>query len=309
MQDECHGMQAPSDRRAWTLVLLFLAGALSAGCAAQSKAPETRPPVLLNHIMVTVRAETYEALTTSRFLRSFVHADEGTVVRPDVTYRGFYLFGLSTYLEIFPPGGADKVVWRDTFVALGVEVPGALEALAKTLTFPSGQKVKVERTYFRIGTQDVPWFRYVAFNYDHFSAEVMEREPTFLDARDPGTPHPAPLSQEAGLAKFYAPDLMLSDVVGATICLDSVEARDFAALLLASGWSLSGTLTEGTWSGPDASITVMPAGERRGLAEVKMRLNRLVETQRIQLGDSTLVLQGDIATWVLNAHAARTDTK
>jgi hypothetical protein len=83
--------------------LLAVTGAIGICAAAQDSAP----PVYLNHVVIYVSAETYDALKASPLIRNQLSDSREATMHSQggsINYTGLYLSGMQTYLEIFATG-------------------------------------------------------------------------------------------------------------------------------------------------------------------------------------------------------------
>ncbi len=194
-------------------------------------------------------------------------------------------------------------------LALGVDEEGELGALQTQLkdSYPLTMR-KITRGY---DDSQIAWFDQVhADNVKGsprlgYGAWVMEYNPTFLKAWHPESSNDKGVSRAAMLNRYVAvlenrpASPYFEDIVGLTFALDPVSMQDAVDLARAMNYSETKEGDNYVFNGPDFELRLVSIGEAgRGVKEMKIKVNRVPETKKIQLGSSTLLFEDDhTATW------------
>ena len=84
-----------------------------------------------NHLYVTLDPETLDSIGKSEFISQENCTISRNTVKTDLeSWTGTYLMGKHTYLELFPPGGAEGL--REGFSGIGFnsQQPGQIDIVA-----------------------------------------------------------------------------------------------------------------------------------------------------------------------------------
>ena len=237
--------------------------------------------VLLNHFYVTVDQATFDA--AERFLAGFGALEKRTTVRKDKTYTGLYLYGEQTYLELLPPGSAN--FGAPSGIAYGVDSPGAITRVTQALRASVLEE---------ISRGEVPWFKSCRPEQLPGLAEwVMEYIPAFFRGFHPDLPPARPTIAPSDALIRYAASCgklreraegLFEDVVGVDVSLGKQGA---------SAWNLRPLRV----AGADVRVTTAPSGEREGVRAARLRLRRDAGRSDLQIGSTTLALDGTTAVW------------
>ncbi len=87
-----------------------------------------------NHLYITLDAETLESIGQSEFIsQEFCTISRDTVKTDTESWTGIYLRGKHSYLELFPPGGAEGL--REGFSGIGFnsQQAGEMDIVRKSL--------------------------------------------------------------------------------------------------------------------------------------------------------------------------------
>ena len=201
-------------------------------------------PLYLNHLFAVVDQDTYRALASSTFLcEQFAVSEERTTVRPDLTYSGLYFYGERTYFEFLPPGAASG-----SGLALGVERPGALAALAAKLKAAdiATQGGPITR---QLGDKSVPWFEILGIEMppSRLSVFGMEYAPGFLQSWHPDQPPSFASIARSDILTRYAATLErtplrarapLVDVIAIDLTLSVAERDRLLAFGRSAQWAI-----------------------------------------------------------------------
>ncbi len=85
----------------------------------------------LNHLYLVINEETYEAIKTSNFIHTLAHCyEKQTGADKEVGWKGFYICGQKTYIELFVPQERFRV--KEIFgIGLGVDANREFDLLIK----------------------------------------------------------------------------------------------------------------------------------------------------------------------------------
>ncbi|MEW9548366.1 DUF5829 family protein [Nonomuraea sp. NPDC050783] len=291
--------------------------ALSGTVAAQASAAQAdRQLLFFNHAYSVVDKETADAIENSAYLREFANFEVRTTTGGGFSWKGRYLKGRETYLELFSEGDlpGQDAEYGSAGLATSVEVAGDLATVTERLKAEGvAEPVPYRQTRdFGDGVK-VPWFdtiRTTAEQYDAFDPWGLEYLPEyFADPRSRTEPasFPGDVGRERYLPDDYAAHLM-RDVTYIRI---GVPARDLAntlPLLRAGGFSVE-TRTDGTVVAEGGGTRIQLDSVDRakaGLKQVQMSLNKSLPVMTEErIGRSTLAVgPGARAVWTFDAPAA-----
>ncbi len=272
---------------------------------------QARPaPVFLNHVYFVPDAETYAALAQCRFLRdSLAVCEERETVRADTSYEGLYLYGRHTYVEFLAPGTKAPFAAGSSGLALGLELEGATQELARRL---EGRKVRTFGAPItrELEGQPLPWFQILGIEMPVAGLDLftLEYDPRFLASW-----HPDLEPAQGGIARSdvlerYAAVLDLAarresaaflDVSEVRLALDDAQRER----LLAVGEECGYELEEGpdTWTchAPQFRLVLQRSPVPGGITEIDLTLREPLEREPLQLGRVRLSFRGETATFHL----------
>ena len=214
----------------------------------------------LNHFYVNADEETFAAAARAAQLGAW---EERTTVRKDRTYTGLYLYGENTYLELLHPRSK-----------LGAPSGIAWEGRGGELIFRG----------------EAPWFR-MASPQPQLAALTdwtMEYVPEFFRQFHPQLPPANPGTSRADALTRYTAACgklddreqgLFEDVIGLELQLPAGDAAILAQRPRPVGIELQ--VREGS----------------RGIAAARLRLRREAGNSNLQIGSTTLSLDGRTAVW------------
>jgi hypothetical protein len=296
---------------------LALTGAADAGARTASAedrpTPAAEPLLYYNHAYAVVDRETADAIEDSAYLREFAHFEVRTTTGGDLTWTGRYLYGRSTYLELFGEGDlpGQDAAFGSSALAVSTENEGDLDTVtARLAELGITDPVEFRQTRdFGDGVR-VPWFDGVntpVTAYDAFGAWGMEYRPEyFADPRSNTEPasHPGDVGRERYHSDAYQ-DHLLREVTGIRLGVTRRDLTDNLPLLIAGGMEVR-TLPGGSVVADDGvtriRFDVVPADEV-GLRRVDMALNEPTGEREVErIGRSTLTVgPHDHAVWTFDA--------
>jgi hypothetical protein len=251
------------------------------------------PPVYLNHLFVVLDPATYEALSSSDFIRNgFAGFEQRTTqAGSGESWSGTYLYGESTYIEIFKASEEAMFTEGNAGIGFCVEQAGGIEAVVRALdiNLESAEVSYYPRTMMTEDKGEVPWFQVAQPEYKEGEAQnrlttwVMEYHPGYLNTIDPHTyPVPGDISRKEYLKRFFIPDRYLRDIVAVNLVLNTERAESLSSELQAFGWKIN--TGEGTMicEGPGITIKVSVGEDSNPvITEIEFSLQKVKEGQRV----------------------------
>ena len=270
---------------------------------------QTLSPISLNHVFVVLDPKTYDDIVKSDFLHTeFAATEQRATVRADQSYRGTYLYGFSTYLELFQSteAAARGFKLNDAGIALGLEAPGAIVDLQTKMAakIPAHQST-ITRQY---SDEQLPWFYLVEPKDFPFRTWVMEYHPSFLAQWNPSTVATA----NEGIARNLVIDRYKSivddapkepcfrDITSVTLAVDKDTISKLSQLYQLWGMRLRAKGGVVTLESPDLAIHLVPeTATARGIQQIEFRLNRMPKDPAPRrFGEkSVLTFNGKFGSW------------
>ena len=136
-----------------------------------------RKNIKFNHLFIVIDDSTYKYLLDSlKFPENFAKTKEDTINGGTTSWTGKYIYGISNYLEIFRPGGAEGTKLGDFGLGFITDKFGTIDSLQnywrKTL-----DSIHIENMVITDNGKTHPWFKSVSIpDVDSLkiSAWVME---------------------------------------------------------------------------------------------------------------------------------------
>lgn len=289
-----------------------IAGGVGTAQAEEARVSSQGQLLFYNHAYSVVDRETADAVENSAYLREFANFEVRTTTGGGLTWKGRYLKGRETYMELFGEGDllGQDALFGSAGLAVSTERSGDL---AKVTAQLKAQGVSDPAEYRQ--TRDfgdgvpIPWFdtiRTTSAQYEAFDPWAMEYFPEyFADPRSQTEPesYPGDVSRERYLPDTYQ-DRLMRDITYIRI---GVTARDLAIalpVLRAGGFEVETVGKGAIATGGGTTIQLdSVAREQAGLKRVSMSLNRAVETRHEErIGRSTLAVgPGARAEWTFDA--------
>ncbi|NOT07175.1 MAG: alpha/beta hydrolase [Gemmatimonadales bacterium] len=260
--------------------------------------------VALNHIYVYLDSSSYQAIAASPFVRdSFATMREATVSDAKGSWRGLYLFGQETYLELYRAGPNTPPPGTVAF-AFGVDRAGELDEVAARLRGAGRPGVRVTRRR-AIGSDTIPWFHQLSpAELDSAAIApsvrwwVMEYDGAYLARRPPGDLTLNGRTDRAGYNRqLYRPDLAVRDIAGLVLRLPEPVRRALAEQLTTLGFTRqAGSEPLRFVAGAFAIELHSTTGEAGELTEVRFTTTRDQAPSRRLFGSAELTVDGDRST-------------
>ncbi|MBM3295009.1 MAG: hypothetical protein FJY82_10860 [Candidatus Aminicenantes bacterium] len=283
----------------------------AAAVSPQSAGPATAAAEL-NHIYVTLRQDTIDAIARSFFVTErFAMFEQNTVRTADSVWKGAYLIGWRGYLELFAPGGAEGLVAGSSGVGFSTVLVGGGSAVRSKLGAIDGETLSAEIMHRVDGDVNVPWFeniRLCSLDRPFFSAWLMDFRPEYMARR--GIPlgeggrfdrhgYNAASYRRAGrMAEYEA--RVLDDLVEIHLELDAEEGASFGRFLGALGFVAAGEAGARVFRAADSVIflRIVPAPVYRIRRVVCSLLGPVDPPVECVFGpDAKFSAQGRTAVW------------
>lgn len=287
----------------------FVRAQISIRPPAAPRNQQSLPAISLNHLFVVLDPQTYSDIVKSDFLHAeFAPMEQRATVRADQSYRGTYLYGFNTYIELFQSteAAARGFKLNDAGIALGLEEPGAIVDLqAKMAVKIPAHQSTITRQY---SGEQLPWFYLVEPKDFPFRTWVMEYHPSFLAQWNPSTVAAA----NEGISRSLVIDRYKSivddapkepcfrDITSVTLAVDKDTIAKLTQLYQLWGMRLRAKGGAVSLESPDLAIHLVPeTSTARGIQQIDFRLNRMPKDPAPRrFGEkSVLTFHGKFGTW------------
>ena len=292
---------------------LAAAAALLLGTLAAHAAPLAG----LEEIYAVLDEPTARAVAASATLRRFGGLQAKTSSSSEGHYRGLYLFGRESFLELFAPAELDldhpdaAAAGGRFGVGLASDRVGDLDRL-KAAAEARGLRVEEATSRKTLGGHEVDWFRSLepaAIAKDGqpappgFEAYAVEYLPGFFDVPEAGKPPALGPGDQVSRARYHRPDYdaarPMRNLAGATLAVAREDWQRLRPLFEAAGWRVE-EHAAGARAAGDATLDfVFVPRAHAGVRRIVFALNRAPGRRRAErLGHSRLVIgPGATAGW------------
>lgn len=215
------------------------------------------PPVVINHSMVTVDADTYQKIRTDAWLNK-----EGAFVTTSTssdgkrTWTGCYIYGTDSYIELFSPGPQSK----EGECGVGFATPtvgGAATIYADFVASPFGKRSHLEEMNLGSPTNQLPCAHTVSYDGQDdtkLNVWLMEFRKEFYDRRQlpVGSPYKDVIdSYHRGMPNPF----MLGDIQSITV-RPLGDGKDLRQCLALFGYKSDSSGND--WKSADDEIIIAP---------------------------------------------------
>jgi hypothetical protein len=198
-----------------------------------------------NHLYVTLDAETLDSIAKSEFIsQEFCTISRDTVKTDTESWTGIYLRGKHSYLELFPPGGAEGL--REGFSGIGFnsQQAGEMDIVQEKLRPLLGAKEILSDLQVRqTEAGKVPWFYYLSINpveREAFASWLMEFHQDYLDYKNIKLTSDGCFNRAAYLKTLDTSETCLFDDISEVhLELTLSEQEELALLLQSFGYDSS----------------------------------------------------------------------
>ncbi|MEQ8383569.1 MAG: DUF5829 family protein [Coleofasciculus sp. A1-SPW-01] len=141
-----------------------------------------------NHLYITLDTDTLESIAQSEFINQlFCTVSRDTVETDTESWSGTYLRGKHTYLELFPPGGAEGLQEGFSGIGFNTQQDGQLDSVAEKLRGLSAKETFSDLRVRQTESGKIPWFHYLTLNpseREAFAAWLMEFHQDYLEYKN-----------------------------------------------------------------------------------------------------------------------------
>ncbi|NUS73780.1 MAG: hypothetical protein HOQ05_10285 [Corynebacteriales bacterium] len=290
-----------------TLALTVALATATSTAHAQAAEEGQRQLLFYNHAYSVVDRETADAIENSAYLREFANFEVRTTTGGGITWKGRYLKGRETYVELFAEGDlpGQDAEFGSAGMAVSTERVGDLATVTQRLQDKGIAPVPYRQTRDFGDGVPVPWFdtiRTFSDPYDAFDGWSMEYcQEYFADPRSDTEPesYPGDVSRERYLPDAYQ-DHSMRDITGIRIAVTERDLANTVPLLKAGGFNVKSRSGGIVASGGGTTIRLdsVPR-EQAGLRQIDFALNQPIAAQhKEQIGRSTLTVgPGSRAVW------------
>jgi peptidyl-prolyl cis-trans isomerase A (cyclophilin A) len=294
----------------------YMAGQLLSEPVAIRRAYQRATPAVvaeLNHLYVTLRKETVDAIASSQFVRErFGIVETRTVNAGTASWTGTYLLGWTSYLELFAPGGAEGFTEGSSGIGFSVPRLGSGAFVWKRLATVPGEDATSSLRSLQVDERtSVPWFEAIglkSLESTAFTAWLMDFRPEYVGHRKVARADASVVERHAYMAaKFTAPEqrealekVAFDDLLEIRLELAAAEAASFAHFANGLGWS---SAIDGAWQIQRAGtfaivVTTVPSPSYRIRTVVcSLRRDAGPAVEHAFGPDARFRLEGRTATW------------
>ena len=274
-----------------TKLLIILS--LFLGTTSSIKGQNNIPKIVLNHFLVIVDSTTYEEILKSKILNSnfaFSHEKKLKV------YSGIYIIGQDNYIEIFNPKSIQNEVHKPgeswiCHTSMKVNQLENLNTSKKMFNYSTNEEFDELSLYFKDSTNLFTTWEMNKNHYENWSKKTFSDSVNFL-AVDYNSP------AESDSSRNY----LFNNVAGVIISInksDSLEIIDYMTLI-----GYSKTITKENklrFSNSTDFIEIVFHKEKEipRITTIYLKLNSENKSERIQIGNSELIIKEKQAIWEL----------
>lgn len=274
-----------------TKLLIILS--LFLGTTSSIKGQNNIPKIVLNHFLVIVDSTTYEEILKSKILNSnFAFSHEKKLKG----YSGIYIIGQDNYIEIFNPKSIQNEVHKPgeswiCHTSMKVNQLENLNTSKKMFNYSTNEEFDELSLYFKDSTNLFTTWEMNKNHYENWSKKTFSDSVNFL-AVDYNSP------AESDSSRNY----LFNNVAGVSISInisDSLEIIDYMTLI-----GYSKTITKENklrFSNSTDFIEIVFHKEKEipRITTIYLKLNSENKSERIQIGNSELIIKGKQAIWEL----------
>jgi hypothetical protein len=258
--------------------VLFSAHAIS---FAQDKAPNAKEPVNetatplvhFNHFYIVVDDDTFDEIKNSEFIKNEfggIH-EESTTTEKGETYKGGYLIGRKSYIELFNSQGLEGAKEGTVGIGFSTQKAGDLEVIYDRFKAEFGDTASKDLREMVSGEAKFPWFNVVSSlpedNKLPFACWVMEMHPLHLSFFGAKPDSNGIVSREnyweavnkktmEYSGKPYLPERCFNDITSLELVLTQNELERFSKELSACGYLKNEGQGGASFQGPGIKIKV-----------------------------------------------------
>ena len=274
-----------------TKLLIILS--LFLGTTSSIKGQNNIPKIVLNHFLVIVDSTTYKEILKSKILNSnFAFSHEKKLKG----YSGIYIIGQDNYIEIFNPKSIQNEVHKpgESWVchtSMKVNHLENLNTSKKMFNYSTNEEFDELSLYFKDSTNLFTTWEMNKNHYENWSKKTFSDSVNFL-AIDYNSP------AESVSSRNY----LFNNVSGVRISInksDSLEIIDYMTLIGYSKTISKENKLRFSNSTDFIEIVFHKEKEIPRITTIYLKLNSENKSERIQIGNSELIIKGKQAIWEL----------
>ncbi len=273
-------------------ILAFLS--LSLGITLTVNGQINIPKIVLNHLLIVVDSTTYQEILKSKILNSnFAYSHEKKLKG----YSGIYIIGQDNYIEIFNPKSIQNEINKPgtSWICHSSMKVNHLKRLTipekKMIEYSSDDEFDYLSLYFQDSTNLFTTWEMNKNHYENWSKKTFSDSVTFM-----------PIDYNSPAESDSSRNYLFNDVVGINVSMnnsDSLNVLDYMTLI-----GYSKTLSNENKLRFSNSIDFIELDfhkekEIPRITRIYMKLNSKNKSERIQIGNSEIVIEGDKGIWEL----------
>ena len=273
-------------------ILAFLS--LSLGITLTVNGQINIPKIVLNHLLIVVDSTTYQEILKSKILNSnFAYSHEKKLKG----YSGIYIIGQDNYIEIFNPKSIQNEINKPgtSWICYSSMKVNHLKRLTipekKMIEYSSDDEFDYLSLYFQDSTNLFTTWEMNKNQYENWSKKTFSDSVTFM-----------PIDYNSPAESDSSRNYLFNDVVGINVSMnnsDSLNVLDYMTLI-----GYSKTLSNENKLRFSNSIDFIELDfhkekEIPRITRIYMKLNSKNKSERIQIGNSEIVIEGDKGIWEL----------
>lgn len=272
---------------------LFIILSLFLGTTLSIIGQNSSPKIVLNHFLVIVDSTTYKEILKSKILNSnFAYSHEKKLNG----YSGIYIIGQDNYIEIFNPKSIQNEVHKPgeswiCHTSMKVNHLENLKTTKKMFKYSTNEEFDELSFYFKDSTNLFTTWEMNQNHYENWSKKTFSDSVNFLSVD-----YNSPAESDSSRNNLF------KNVVGVRISInisDSLAVMDYMTLI-----GYSKTITQENklrFSNSTDFIEIVFHKEKEipRITTIYLKLNKKNKSERIQIGNSELVIKRDQAIWEL----------
>ena len=275
-----------------TKLLIILS--LFLGTTLSIKGQNNIPKIVLNHFLVIVDSTTYQEILKSKILNSnFAYSNEKKLNG----YSGIYIIGQDNYIEIFNPKSIQNEIHKsgESWVCHTSMKVNYLESLdvsrKKMFNYSSNEEFDELSLNFQDSTNLFTTWEMNKNHYENWSKKIFNDSVTFLSVDYNSL-------AESDSAKNY----LFNNVTGIRVSINNSDSTDVVDYLTLIGYSKiisNENIFRFSNSVDFVELNFNKDIETPSITTIYMKINSENKSERIQIGNSELFIEGNKAIWEL----------
>jgi hypothetical protein len=272
---------------------LFIILSLFLGTTLSIIGQNSSPKIVLNHFLVIVDSTTYKEILKSKILNSnFAFSHEKKLNG----YSGIYIIGQDNYIEIFNPKSIQNEVHKPgeswiCHTSMKVNHLQNLNTSKKIFKYSTNEEFDELSLYFKDSTNLFTTWEMNKNQYENWSKKTFSDTVTFLSV-DYNSP------VESDSAKNY----LFNNVTGIRVSINNSDSTNLVDYLTLIGYSK--IISNENKLRFSNSIDFIELNFSKyintpTITAIYMKLNTENKSERIQIGNSELFIEGKKAIWEL----------